>query len=136
MKYLIFILASAALFMAGCSTSPGTVSIDPTRERPGIGTTWGEQRESWVEKASFVRGWIDRPGGTGMLYYNDNEGVDAMLDYLGGEAKRRTGLYPTANGLAPKPDRSTDSWGRMARARPHSCAFSPRSSNRMVDRRW
>lgn len=105
MKLLIFILASAALFMAGCSnspqrsTQPRTVSIDPTRERPGIGTTWGEQRESWVEKASFVRGWIDRPGGTGMLYYNDNEGVDAMLDYLGGEAKHRTGLYPTANGL-------------------------------------
>lgn len=105
MRILAFILASAALFVAGCSTSPkaaptrgGTIQIDH-KERPGIGTMWGEQQESWVEKARFVRGWTERPGGTGMVYYNDSEGVDAMLDYLGGESKHRTGLYPTANEL-------------------------------------
>ena len=106
MKSLIAIIATAALFVTGCSTSPQRTAarspgrpITDTGERPGIGTVWGEQRESWVEKASFVRGWTDRPGGVGILYYNDNEGVDAMLDYLGGESKHRTGLYPTANGL-------------------------------------
>lgn len=105
MKLFAIILATAALFIAGCSNPPkgtparGIHTLVEHKERPGIGTTWGEQRESWVEKASFVRGWMDRPGGTGMLYYNDNEGIDAMLDYLGGEPKYRTGLYPTANDL-------------------------------------
>jgi hypothetical protein len=106
MKKLIFIATSATLFMAGCSTSPNRTPsgreakpITTPGERPGIGTQWGEQRESWVEKTTFARAWGDRPGGAGMLYYNDSEGVDAMLDYLGGEAKHRTGLYPTANGL-------------------------------------
>ena len=102
MKLLIIILTSAALFVAGCASSPKRQPAPTwieTRERPGIGTTWGEQRESWVEKASFVRGWTERPGGTGMLYYNDSVGVDAMLDYLGGEPKPRIGLYPTANAL-------------------------------------
>ena len=98
------ILATAALFLAACSTrtSPTTDEPKPVQthgERPGIGTAWAEQRESWVEKANFVRGWTERPGGTGILYYNDNEGVDAMLDYLGGQSQHRTGLYPTANGL-------------------------------------
>ena len=106
MKSLIAIIATAVLFVTGCSTSPQRTAarspgqlIETNGERPGIGTVWGEQRESWVEKASFVRGWTDRPGGVGILYYNDNEGVDAMLDYIGGESKHRTGLYPTANGL-------------------------------------
>lgn len=104
MKLIITSLLGAALFLTGCSTQPAAsrapfTPVETKGERPGIGTTWGEQRESWVEKASFVRGWSDRPGGTGMLYYNDAEGVDAMLDYLGGEPKPRTGLYPTANEL-------------------------------------
>ena len=107
MKKLFAILASAALFLAGCSTSPTRSPdarshgehVETKGERPGIGTSWGEQRESWVEKASFVRGWTDRPGGTGKVFYNNSEGVDAMLDYLGGDPKHRTGLYPTANAL-------------------------------------
>jgi hypothetical protein len=107
MKKIIATLVLATLFLAGCSTTPRRPApapedghfIETKGERPGIGTTWAEQRESWVEKASFVRGWTERPGGTGMLYYNDSEGVDAMLDYLGGDSKHRTGLYPTANSL-------------------------------------
>ncbi len=107
MKFIVPSLICILLFVTGCTTSqrqPPTARaplthVETTGERPGIGTAWGEQRESCVEKASFVRGWIDRPGGTGMLYYNDAEGVDAMLDFLGGEPKPRTGLYPTANEL-------------------------------------
>ena len=49
-------------------------------ERPGLGTGWGETRVSHVHEVSF-----DREGGapfaTGMLHYNDWQGVQALAAY-------------------------------------------------------
>ena len=94
------ILLLAAIVLAGCA-SPRTAphatpkrDYHPAQERPGLGTSWGEQRESWVEPAPFRRASPERPSATAGLFYNDREGVDAMLDFLGGEAKRRDGLQP------------------------------------------
>src|SRR6476469_4387877 len=104
-RLLAFSAALAALLaFTGCAsrperarpaaTAPGAQALrvlEPA-ERPGLGTGWGEQRESWVEPAYFARAWEDRPSGTDKLYYNDREGVEAMTDYLGGEPRSVSGL--------------------------------------------
>ncbi|GAA5482510.1 hypothetical protein [Haloferula sargassicola] len=49
-------------------------------ERPGLATGFGEKvRDPW-QKESFVRS-SNGPAGTGMIYYNDEDGVEAMNGY-------------------------------------------------------
>ncbi|MEO6789200.1 MAG: hypothetical protein ABI318_24005 [Chthoniobacteraceae bacterium] len=96
----------AALVLAGCATRT-TQSADGAKrngyisaqERPGLGTSWGEQRESWVEAAPFVRASATRPSAQARTYYNDRDGANAMLAFLGGGAKRCDGLQQTPGGL-------------------------------------
>jgi hypothetical protein len=57
------------------STSPPP----PASERPGLGTMWGEERESKVETTYFVRARKSRPLTRGSAFYNDEEGAKAML---------------------------------------------------------
>lgn len=90
-------LAVIALLHAGCATSPlpapftegsaladGGAQVESTaapvrRERPGLGTTWGERRESPVESTSFVRADRMQPLAVGKAFYNDADGARAML---------------------------------------------------------
>jgi hypothetical protein len=95
----------AALLLGACSTQratpparPESRGFVPAQERPGLGTAWGEQRDSWVEPAFFARTSSERPAGQERLYYNDRAGANAMLDYLGGNAKQCDGLQPSAGG--------------------------------------
>lgn len=53
-------------------------------ERPGLATTWGEQRFSRVTTAPFVRAESDHPFVLDKLFYNDPEGIAAMSDNRGG----------------------------------------------------
>jgi len=95
MKKLRWILlplaALATLFAGGCVTAPvsrqtgsnaftGGVSTtadsarapEPARtERPGLGTGWGERRDSETVRTSFVRADGDRPAATDRVFYND-----------------------------------------------------------------
>jgi hypothetical protein len=49
-------------------------------ERPGLATGFGEStRSAWVRQ-SFVRA-SSKPAGTGVIYYNNREGIDAMTGY-------------------------------------------------------
>jgi len=95
-------LALVLAFSAGCasrqphSVSPHIPIITPA-ERPGLGTGWGETRASWVEPATFARAHATRPDSKGLLFYNDREGINAMLDYLGGEPRAATGLRPAGD---------------------------------------
>lgn len=95
----------AAAILCGCASHtikrPETArnAIVPAQERPGLGTAWGEQRDSWAEAAPFARASGERPAGRDRLYYNDRAGVDAMLDFLGGKPNRADGLQPSAGGL-------------------------------------
>lgn len=50
----------------------------PPRERPGLGTEWGEARTSRVHDVAFVRE-AGAPFATATLNYNDRRGVDAMV---------------------------------------------------------
>ena len=53
-------------------------------DRPGLGTEWGEARESHVREVSFSRADRDHPFAMANLYYNDLTGVEAMAAYHGG----------------------------------------------------
>jgi hypothetical protein len=51
----------------------------PEPERPGLGTEWGETRESRVSSAPFERNDWSRPISVSSLQYNDESGVRAAL---------------------------------------------------------
>jgi hypothetical protein len=51
----------------------------PETERPGLGTEWGETRDSRVSSAPFEREDEDTPISTSSFFYNDEAGVRAAL---------------------------------------------------------
>jgi hypothetical protein len=53
------------------------------RERPGLGTEWGETRTSSMTTVSFVRADSITPFATASLFYNDAQGARAMADMSG-----------------------------------------------------
>lgn len=101
----------AALWLAACSpvsplaekagpaTSPAYIAAEHGRpgrapkaaaekprlkaaeERPGLATGQGEQVESPWNRQSFVRASASKPAGTGVIYYNNREGIEAMTGY-------------------------------------------------------
>jgi hypothetical protein len=46
--------------------------------RPGLGTEWGETRQSEVTHTAFERASYGSPTAIGAFYYNDRQGADAM----------------------------------------------------------
>lgn len=50
----------------------------PPEARPGLGTAWGETRQSATTTAPFLRDDGNRPFGTATIWYNDREGANAM----------------------------------------------------------
>jgi hypothetical protein len=51
----------------------------PEKQRPGLGTEWGETRESRVSSAQFERQSFSTPLSVSSFQYNDEAGVRAML---------------------------------------------------------
>ena len=107
------ILFVAALLFAACATAPqprrSTGSVEsrsgdesavasPMRERSGLATGWGEERDSSTSLTNFVRA-SSRPTATETLYYNDREGVEGMLASEGGSRRRLRGMASAADGL-------------------------------------
>jgi hypothetical protein len=66
-------------------------------DRPGLGTQWGETRDSRITSVAFARGDSANPFATSTLYYNDEEGARAMAT-SSGFARTTGGLYPVAKG--------------------------------------
>jgi len=67
----------------------------PSPQRPGLGTGWGNEVSSNIDYTSFTRA-SSKPRGVSTIYYNDKEGVAAMIDswrYSG------SGMQPAADGL-------------------------------------
>jgi hypothetical protein len=54
------------------------------RDRPGLGTEWGESRESHIRDVSFFRNEPERPFATAALFYNDSQGVQSLAAWHGG----------------------------------------------------
>jgi hypothetical protein len=68
----------------------------PRDDRPGLGTEWGETRESRVSSAPFERQDFGTPLSTTSFFYNDERGVSAMLG--SGYWDRRTDGISAARG--------------------------------------
>jgi hypothetical protein len=68
---------------AGASeaAAPSSRAYEPTpdRDRPGLGTEWGETRESRVSSAPFERESFGQPLSVSSFFYNDEPGVRAVL---------------------------------------------------------
>jgi hypothetical protein len=78
---------------------------------------WGEDRISWVQTTSFIRENGNRPHAVGVVNYNDLDGVNATLDYLGGEARDVTGWLPAGDvnfGLRDGEGRWLKTWALKA----------------------
>ncbi|MGJ8634892.1 MAG: hypothetical protein ACSHX7_13325 [Luteolibacter sp.] len=67
-------------------------------KRPGLATGWGDQKSSRIDFASFTRA-NSKPYGTDIIYYNDPEGIKAMVG-----APHKIGALQTAAG-------NTVEWG-------------------------
>ena len=65
------------------------------KERPGLGTGWGDDISSSVNFTSFTRA-SDRPVSISSIYYNDKEGIKAMTSSWSYNGK---GMQKAANGL-------------------------------------
>jgi hypothetical protein len=61
-------------------TPSHTEALNQAPERPGLGTGWGENRESHVHQVDFQRD-ASTPFATGMLHYNDIHGVQALASF-------------------------------------------------------
>jgi hypothetical protein len=77
------------------------------RDRPGLGTEWGEARESHIREVSFFRNDSERPFATAALFYNDRQGVEQLAAWHGGTPRFHD--IPEVNGAITVSLR--DAWG-------------------------
>lgn len=73
MKRHLWFLMLGLVFAATACTTAGSA------ERGGLGTTWGETRESRVQGVDFERDNGDRPYAVSLLYYDDPDGIRALV---------------------------------------------------------
>lgn len=68
---------------AHAAESAGSIArAEPVPDRPGLGTTFGEQVYAPISFAPFVRA-ASSPWAEVLLHYNDADGVGAHAEYLG-----------------------------------------------------
>jgi hypothetical protein len=65
------------------STEASEAPAPSPAERPGLGTEWGETRDSPIREVSFFRAEPQRPFAVAQVFYNDREGVEAQAGYRG-----------------------------------------------------
>jgi len=90
---------SSAPRTGGYTSSTETAGATRPESRPGLGTGWGEERDSRVTSTRFVRSNSSRPNGADAVYYNDREGIEAMIAHEGGARRSGGGLRTMASGL-------------------------------------
>jgi uncharacterized protein (DUF736 family) len=75
----LFVCSCESQISTGGNAPAGRFAQAPT-DRPGLGTKWGETRGSRVEFTSFRRADPTRPIATAAIFYNDEQGIRAMLN--------------------------------------------------------
>jgi len=75
--------SAAAPRAAGASSSYRAPAEKKAEDRPGLGTTWGETRTSYVSNARFERADYSHPFALVSLNYNDDSGIQAMARRMG-----------------------------------------------------
>jgi len=87
MKYFRRFLLCILLALASCAAPPSQVASNraasqsfasPPQDRPGLGTKWGETRNSRVTIVPFERADRNHPIAAATIYYNNSEGIRAM----------------------------------------------------------
>jgi hypothetical protein len=73
--------APSVAYQSGGSESPYS-RAEPSPERPGLGTSWGESVSAPISFSPFVRA-STAPWAEVLLHYNDARGVGAHAAYLG-----------------------------------------------------
>ncbi len=105
---LCFMAGVVVLFLAGCETaappsavrSRGSVenyAAAPATERPGLGTKWGETRQSRVTETGFRRADPTRPIATASVHYNDEAGIRAMAGAVQPQRRRPILIQPAGS---------------------------------------
>ena len=90
--------ASEDIVTAGNRSGDSAVtrnSIDAllnNQDRPGLATGWGDEKNSQMSYTNFTRA-SSKPAGTGVIFYNDPEGIAAMTS-----RKQKVGAMQTAAG--------------------------------------
>ncbi|MFC4992960.1 hypothetical protein [Rubritalea tangerina] len=74
---------------------PVKQEVELARQRPGLGTGWGEQVDSKIRYGSFERA-STKPKAMEVIYYNNKEGVEAMSQ---GWRYTGSGMQTAAGGL-------------------------------------
>ena len=89
--------ASGAASDSPAKSAPKPRTAHEPSDRPGLGTQWGESRDSRITTVPFVRADQGTPFATASLFYNDAEGANSMVSSAG---FRRTaaGASTVANG--------------------------------------
>ena len=72
--------AAAPATRGGAAYEP---PADKKADRPGLGTTWGETRTSYVSSSPFDRADYSHPFALVSLNYNDDSGIQAMARRMG-----------------------------------------------------
>jgi hypothetical protein len=78
--------ASAGLDGAAAGSARAGRAYEPEKkaeDRPGLGTTWGETRTSYVSNERFDRATPSSPFAVVSLNYNDEAGIQAMARRMG-----------------------------------------------------
>lgn len=77
------------------STSPQLPATRKASDRPGLGTTAGSEKFSWLQRANLFRK-STAPDAVDSFHYNDETGAKAMAQVLGGNTSRHNGLFAAA----------------------------------------
>jgi len=83
-------------------------AIQQPKDRPGLGTSWGETKSSHITSSPFARADFSHPFAMGSLFYNNEEGAHAMANATG-FAERSQGMVDLGNGIATMSLRDADS---------------------------
>ena len=90
--------SSSQFDMGRAKEERGAAHAEQPADRPGLGTQWGETRNSRISTVPFARADMGAPFAAAAVYYNDEDGARAMTAQSG---FRRTpsGSFSVANGL-------------------------------------
>lgn len=72
-----------------------TGSTTRIQDRPGLGTSAGQEKYSVLESTRMLRK-SDTPDAVDSFHYNDEAGAKAMAGVLGSSMTKRSGLFPAA----------------------------------------
>lgn len=78
--------------------SAGQTARAEQESRPGLGTEWGESRNSRITSTPFVRADSSSPFATASMFYNDASGARAMAN-AAGTAVATSGAFSMSGGI-------------------------------------